>query len=188
MTALVGIAGSLRTHSFNRALLDAAAEAVPDGVSLEKLSIDAVPLYNGDVETAAGLPEPVRVLNRAIERAHGLVIVTPEYNASIPGVMKNVIDWLSRPDGDEPAVIRGKRVALLGASPSHWGTFSSQAAWLPVLRTLRMRLWVDQGPFYVPAANGLIEEGVVTDDALRQRLADYIAGFAAHVRAEQAAR
>jgi chromate reductase len=187
MTRLVGIAGSLRKRSLNRALLDAAVATAPAGVTLEKLAIDDVPLYNADVESASGLPEPIRAMNRAIEHAHGLVIVTPEYNAGIPGVMKNVVDWLSRSDGDAPPVIIGKRVALLGASPGYWGTFSSQSAWLPVLRRLRMRLWVAQGPFYVPSASDVIREGAVTDEALRQRLADYIAGFVAHVRAEDAA-
>lgn len=181
MTRLVGIAGSLRKHSFNRALLAAAVESTPEGVTLEPLSIDAVPLYNADVETASGLPEPIRAMNRAIRSADGLVIVTPEYNNSIPGVVKNVIDWLSRPDAGEPHVLKGKPVALLGASASGFGTILSQAAWLPVLRTLRMRLWVGNGPFYVSSAGTVIEQGVVTDAELKQRLADYIAAFAAHV-------
>lgn len=185
MTNLVGIAGSLRRHSFNRALLDAAVETAPEGVTLEKLSIDDVPLYNADVEAASGLPEPIRAMNRAIERADGLVIMTPEYNNSIPGVVKNVIDWLSRPDGDASGPIRGMRVALLGASPSGMGTVSSQLAWLAVLRTLRMRLWVGNGPFYVSSAGKVIESGVVVDADLRQRVADYVAAFAEHVAGER---
>ncbi len=157
MTNLVGIAGSLRRHSFNRALLEAAAESTPPGVALEQLSIDEIPLYNADVEAQSGLPEAVRRMNRAIEAADGLVIVTPEYNNAIPGVTKNVIDWLSRPDGDKPHVLKGKPVALLGASPSGFGTVLSQAAWLPVLRTLRMQLWVGNGPFFVSSARQVIE-------------------------------
>jgi chromate reductase len=184
MTKLVGIAGSLRRHSFNRALLAAAAASTPEGVTLEQLPIDAVPLYNADVESASGLPEPVRVLNRAIQAADGIVIATPEYNNGIPGVMKNVIDWLSRPDGERPHVLKGKPVALLGASPGGWGTILSQAAWLPVLRTLRMRLWVGDGPFYVSSAGKVIESGMVTDEALQQRLARYVAAFAEHVGRE----
>lgn len=185
-TRLVGLAGSLRAHSFNRALLEAALETQPEDVALEKLIIDDVPLYNGDVEAASGLPDAIRTINAALARADGLVIFTPEYNASIPGVLKNTIDWLSRPDGDSPGPIRGMHVALLGASPSSFGTFSSQSAWLPVLRTLRMRLWVGNGPFYVPKAGELFEAGAVVDADLRQRVADYIAGFAAHVRAQRA--
>ena len=180
MTNLVGIAGSLRTGSFNRALLGAAAEVVPDGTRLTILSIDDVPLYNGDVERDRGIPRAVQALKNSIRNADGLVIATPEYNASIPGVLKNAIDWISRPSADIPEVLYGKPVALLGASPGRLGTVLSQAAWLPVLRTLRMRLWMAEGPFYVMGAGDLFDESGLKDDATRERLRKYIAAFAAH--------
>jgi len=134
MTELVGIAGSLRHGSFNRALLRAASEVMPEGTRLSVLPIDEVPLYNGDIERDRGIPAAVQALKEAIRRADGLVIATPEYNGSIPGVIKNTIDWLSRPSEDIPLVLHGKPVALMGASPGRLGTVLSQAAWLPVLR------------------------------------------------------
>lgn len=178
MPKLVGFAGSLRAESFNRTLLAAAARLVPDGTELEILPIDDVPLYNADLERDRGIPRAVRDLKEGIAAADGLVIATPEYNWSIPGVAKNVIDWVSRPPEDQGRVLHGKPVALIGASPGGFGTFSAQADWLKVLRTLRMHLWVDGGPFYVSRAADSIADGRV-DAAIEERLAAYLAGFAA---------
>lgn len=181
MTELVGFAGSLRAGSFNRTLLAAAREAIPAGASLTILPIDDVPLYDADLEHAAGVPESVRRLKESIAAADGLVIVTPEYNGGIPGVAKNVIDWISRPADDIPRVLHGKPVALMGATPGRLGTVLSQVAWLQVLRTLRMRVWVQGGPFYVMQAPQSIGPDGVTDPELAKRLADYMAGFVAAV-------
>jgi NAD(P)H-dependent FMN reductase len=187
MTRLVGFAGSLRKDSYNRALLRAAADLVPDGATLDIVPIDRVPLYNADVESASGIPESVRVLKEAIAASDGLVIATPEYNNGIPGVAKNVIDWVSRPPADVPRILRGKRVALLGATPGGGGTMLAQQAWLPVLRTLRMQLWTGGGTFYVSsAAKALRPEGIVDHD-IETRLKDYLAAFIAYVRSDSAA-
>lgn len=183
MIKLVGVAGSLRRASYNRALLRAAAELMPPGAVLETLSIDEVPLYNADDEREGGIPEPVAVLKRAIEAADGVVLVTPEYNGGMPGVLKNAIDWISRPPADIPRVLHGKPVALLGATPGGFGTAFSQVAWLHVLRTLRMRVWVEQGPFYVSRAAASFDESGLADAALRDRLRDYLAAFIAHASA-----
>src|SRR3954447_25576888 len=114
---LIGVSGSLRQGSFNSALLRAAGELMPPGAELVIGRIDAIPLYNGDVETAQGIPEAVSTLKEAIAGADGLLLATPEYNNSIPGVFKNTIDWLSRPPSDIKRVFGGKPVALMGASP-----------------------------------------------------------------------
>lgn len=180
MTELVGFAGSLRAGSYNRALLRTAAEVMPAGSRLTILPIDDVPLYNGDIERDEGIPAPVTALKDAIRTADGLVIATPEYNNSIPGVVKNVIDWTSRPPTDVPAVFHAKPVAVMGASPGRFGTVLSQAAWLPVLRTLRTRLWLAEGPFYVAAAGEHFDANGVADDETRERLRKYMAAFAAH--------
>ena len=181
MAQLVGFAGSLRAGSYNRALLAAAAAAMPDGSSLDLLSVDAIPLYNGDVENSAGIPPAVTQLKDAIAAADGLVIATPEYNGGIPGIAKNVIDWLSRPSDDIPRVLRGKPVALMGATPGGMGTAFSQLAWEHVLRTLRMQLWIGSGPFYVSGASKSFDAEGNPDAELVKRIADYMSGFVASI-------
>jgi chromate reductase len=138
---IIGFSGSLRTGSFNSALLRAAAAVEIADCKVVIESIAGIPLYNGDDETAHGVPESAARLKDAIAQAHALLIATPEYNNSIPGVVKNAIDWLSRPPRDIPRVFGGKIVALMGASPGGFGTVLSQNAWLPVLRTLGTELW-----------------------------------------------
>ena len=184
MVHLVGIPGSLRAGSYNRALLQAAAERLPEGATLAVHGLNGIPLYDGDEETAAGIPEAVQVLKTAIAAADGLVLATPEYNGGLPGVFKNAMDWLSRPASDIPKLLKGRPVALMGATPGRTGTANAQNAWLPVLRSLRMALWVEGGPFAVPGAGEVFDEaGVLVDGALEERLRSYLAGFVAHVAA-----
>jgi chromate reductase len=179
MSGLIGISGSLRQGSFNTALLRAAAELMPPGGELTIATIRGIPLYDGDVEANQGIPEPVKLLKDAIAAATGLLLVTPEYNNSIPGVFKNAIDWLSRPASDIPRVFRGKPVALIGASPGGFGTILSQNAWLPVLRTLGCELWT-QGRLMVSRAPTVFDaDGALTDPKIREQLRVYLEGFAA---------
>lgn len=182
MIRLVGFSGSLRKGSYNRMLLEAAARVVPPHAELEIFPIDAIPLYDADIENSTGVPPAVAALKEGIREADGLVIATPEYNNSIPGVAKNVVDWLSRPPSDVPRVLRGKPVALLGATPGGGGTMLSQAAWLPVLRTLRMRLWTGGGPFYVSQASRAFDADGLTDPDIEKRLEDYVGAFVAELR------
>src|SRR3954469_1439969 len=98
---------------------------MPAGAELRIEAIEGIPLYNGDVEAAEGLPARVVELKKKIADADGLLLATPEYNNSIPGVFKNAIDWLSRPASDIPAVFGRKPVAVIGASPGGFGTLSS---------------------------------------------------------------
>ena len=176
MARLTGFAGSLRRGSYNRALLEAAAELVPDGSSLEVLSIADIPLYDADREAEDGVPAAVTRLQESIASADGLLIASPEYNNSIPGVAKNVIDWLSRPPGEIGRVFGGRPVALLGASPGGFGTVLAQAAWLPVLRTLGMRVW--PGPrIMVSRSHERMADGRLTDEQTRERLREFVHGF-----------
>jgi len=180
---VIGLSGSLRRDSFNTRLLRAAATQMPDGSSLEVESIAAIPLYNFDNESAHGIPEPVIALKETIAAADGLLIATPEYNHSLPGVLKNAIDWLSRPPADVPRVFGNLPVAIIGATPGAFGTVLAQNAWLPVMRTLRARLW-SGGRLLAPHASQLFDEaGRLADAAMAQRLASFMADFVAHIRA-----
>jgi chromate reductase len=179
---LIGVSGSLRRASLNSALLRAAAELMPDGSEMAIASLRDIPLYDGDVEAAEGIPEPVRALKDAIAASDGLLLATPEYNNSIPGVFKNAIDWLSRPAADIRRVFGGKPVALMGASPGGFGTILSQSAWLPVLRTLGAEPW-SGSRLLVPRAQSLFDEaGRLTDGKLRGQLKSFVEGFVAFAR------
>lgn len=183
MTTIVGFSGSLRKESYNTALLGASGALMPSGSRLDPGSIQSFPLYNGDDEVANGIPAAVSALKDAIAASDGLLIVTPEYNNSIPGVAKNAVDWLSRPPADIPRVFAGKPVALIGASPGGFGTILSQNAWLPVLRTLGAELWTG-GRLMVSRANKVFDaDGTVIDQSINEMLRAYLEGFVAYVRA-----
>ena len=180
MNTVVGLAGSLRKGSYNAALLRAAAAASPPSLSVEIASIARIPLYDGDVEKAQGIPDAVTRLKDRIAASQGLLLVTPEYNNSIPGVFKNAIDWLSR-GGDMARVFGDKPVGLLGATPGRGGTRLAQLAWLPVLRTLGTRPWFGK-QLYVGGASKVFDgDGELIDDKIRELLTDFMAGFAEHV-------
>jgi chromate reductase, NAD(P)H dehydrogenase (quinone) len=182
MTRLIGISGSLRRGSFNAALLRAGAELMPEGTALTVETIRGIPLYDGDQEAAEGIPEPVATLKDAIAAADGLLLVTPEYNNSIPGVLKNAIDWLSRPAADIERVFGGKPVALMGASPGGFGTILAQNAWLPVLRTLGLEFW-SEGRLLVSRAQAVFsEDGTLSDPKIREQLRTFLQGFAMFAR------
>src|SRR3569833_2786107 len=138
MAKLIGISGSLRRGSYNTALLRTAAQVMPNGSELIVKTHHGIPLYDADVE-AAGFPPEVQALKEQIVASDGVLLVTPEYNNGIPGVFKNAIDWLSRPPADLKRVFTDRPFAIIGASPGNFGTTLSQAAWLPVLRTLGTR-------------------------------------------------
>jgi chromate reductase, NAD(P)H dehydrogenase (quinone) len=179
---ILGLSGSLRKASFNSALLRAAAQSMPSGAELDIGMIAGIPLYDGDLEAAEGLPGPVAELKEQIVRADGLLLVSPEYNNSLPGVFKNAIDWTTRPASDIDRVFKGKKVALMGVSAGAFGTILSQNAWLPVLRTLGMDLW-SSGRLLVPkAAMAFDESGALVDDKIRARLRRFLNGFVAHLR------
>ena len=184
MAKIVGIAGSLRKASFNAALLRAAADVAPTGTEIEIASIAGIPLYDGDLERER-FPEPAAALKDRIASADGLLIVTPEYNNSVPGVLKNAIDWLSRPPADIPRVFGDKPVAIIGATTSTGGTRLSQAAWLPVLRTLGTRPWFGKMLYVANASQAFDAEGRLVDEKIKKLLSELMAGFAAFVAARR---
>jgi NAD(P)H-dependent FMN reductase len=185
VATIIGLCGSLRRASFNLMLLHAAAEAAPSGTSIDIESIREIPLYDGDVEAGAGIPAAVQRLKDRIAGADGVLIVTPEYNNSMPGVVKNAIDWLSRPASDIGRVFRGRPVAVMGATPGQGGTALSQAAWLPVLRTLGMRPWFEGRVLISGASKAFDPSGRVVDTATQDRIRAFVEGFAAFVDAQR---
>lgn len=121
---VLGFAGSLRAASYNRYLLHAAADRAPRGMRIDAYDISGLPLYNGDVE-AAGAPASVTYFEQAIAAADAMLMVTPEYNHGVPGVMKNAVDWASRPAQSNPLWM--KPVGVIGASPGRIGTARGQS-------------------------------------------------------------
>ncbi|HEY2928384.1 NADPH-dependent FMN reductase [Piscinibacter sp.] len=182
MSRIVAIAGSLRRGSFNAALLRAAEALAPEGVTLEIATIKGIPLYDGDVESADGIPPTVAALKDSIATADGLLLATPEYNNSMPGVLKNAIDWLSRPPADIQRVFGNRPVAIIGASPGGFGTILAQNAWLPVVRTLGMRPWFGGRLMVSRAGNVFDQAGELVDDTVREQLRKFVRGFSQFVQ------
>ena len=171
---LLGIPGSLRAGSYNRGLLRAAAEVLPPGVGLDLFPLNDIPPYNGDVESQ-GDPEPVAELKRRIAAAEALLIATPEYNYSIPGVLKNAIDWASRPPKTSP--LRQKPVGIMGASGGESGTMRAQLALRQVFVFTGSYALV-QPEFRVPNASQKFNaEGKLVDEDLRERLRAFVAAL-----------
>lgn len=176
---LVALCGSLRQASYNRMLLRAATGLAPAGLELVQHEIGDFPLYDGDLE-AKGVPAPVARVKAAIAAADGLLIVTAEYNHSIPGVLKNALDWISRGPG---LVTRGKPAGIMGASNGLVGTARVQAHLRLVLFTL--------GALVMPSPEVLVSlceerfgpDGALTDDRTRGFVERYLARLAEWVAA-----
>jgi len=176
MTIIVGISGSLRKGSYNTALLHVAQELMPTGSKIEILSIDGVPLFNEDLENE-GTPSSVVTLKDKIAAADGLLISTPEYNNSIPGVLKNAIDWISRPGTDLPRVFHHKPFALMGATPSGFGTLHAQTAWLPIIRYFKFRACF-ANPLYLSVAHEKFDANLkLIDQATISNLKKFLDDF-----------
>jgi NAD(P)H-dependent FMN reductase len=181
MPTILGLSGSLRAGSFNTALLRAAAGLMPAGSSLELVTLHGIPLYDGDVEARDGIPSAVQVLKDRIVACDGLLLATPEYNNSIPGVVKNGIDWLSRPPADIARVFGDRPIAVMGASPGGFGTILAQNAWLPVLRTLGARHWFG-GRLMVSRATQVFDAaGEMVDEKMKAQLKQFLQGFVTFV-------
>ncbi len=176
---ILGICGSLRTGSFNRLLLDHAASIMPDGVELIRFGLSPIPMYNQDVELA-GLPEPVVQFKAAIEQADGIFISTPEYNHGLPGVLKNALDWQSRPRGQ--ASITGKPVAFATVSNGPTGGVRAQATLKRVLAS-NFALLFPFPEFALPrASQAFDQEGRLIDEFALQQLPRLLDGFVDFVK------
>jgi chromate reductase len=189
---VLGISGSLRRDSYNSALLRAAAERLPGGVgfvSFDRLA--EIPAYDGDLEDSEGTPAAVADLREAMREADAVLIATPEYNSSIPGVLKNALDWASRPAGE--SALMGTPAAVIGASTGMFGAVWAQAETRKVLGALGGRVLEREFPF--PRAQDSCADGEVTltpeqSDALEEILRELIASAeeAAEARAQPRSR
>lgn len=166
---VLGLAGSLRRGSYNRRLLDAAAELAPAGLIVSPYE-DAAGLvpFNEDLEGPGGGPDEVRRLRQAVRRADALLIATPEYNQSLPGVLKNMLDWLSRPAPDE--VLEGKPVSVIGASTGPWGTRLAQSSLRQVLHATGAHVLPGPALYLRDAARLFDPMGRLIDEPTRERL------------------
>ena len=160
---ILGIAGSLRRDSYNRAALRAATELVPEGASIEIFELDGIPGFNQDEEQNP--PAKVVELKRRIREADAILFVTPEYNYSVPGVLKNAIDWASRPYGD--SAWNGKPAAIMGASVGTIGTARAQYHLRQMMVFLNM-FPVNQPEVMIANASQRFDaQGNLTDDATK---------------------
>lgn len=178
---ILALSGALRRASYNTALLRAAAALAPEGVTLELRTLHGIPLYDGDLE-AQGMPEAVTALREAIRAADGLLIATPEYNNAIPGVLKNGLDWLSRPPGEGTKLFGGRPTAMVGATPGGFGTVQAQDALLSVFRTLGCDFWMAGRLMVSRAGQVFDDQGALVDDKVREQLRGFVQGFAAFVQ------
>jgi NAD(P)H-dependent FMN reductase len=188
MTTILGLSGSLRSGSYNTALLRAAAGLMPQGSTLEVVTLHGIPLYDGDAEARDGIPPAVQQLKERIVACDALLLGTPEYNNGMPGVLKNGIDWLSRPNTDIARVFGDRPVAVIGASPGGFGTILAQNAWLPVLRTLGTRPWFGGRLMVSRAGQVFNDAGEMVDEKMKAQLQQFLQGLVASLPAGRIAK
>src|SRR4051812_32997234 len=172
--SVLGFAGSLRKASFNRSLIRACQELAPPGMTVSVFDLSGIPLYNGDVESQ-GDPEPVAAFNQAIRVADALLIATPEYNHGVPGVMKNAIDWASRPPRQAP--LDAKPVGILGASPGMTGTARGQSQLRQAFEFTNSYCMPQPEILVYKAHEKFDAEGRLTDEKTREFLGKFLVAF-----------
>lgn len=170
---ILALAGSFRKGSFNQALIRAACELAPEHVRISDFDLRTLPFYDGDLE-AAGDPQEVTALKSAIAGADGLLIATPEYNGSVPAVLKNAIDWASRQPPDSP--LRNKPAAVMGTTPSRGGTRRAQSHLREILDRAGADV-IDEPSLYLASAfEHVIDERLISEDA-RDAVREIVAGL-----------
>ncbi len=182
MLKIIALSGSLRKNSYNTALLQIAKTYLPKDCEMEIVSIKDIPLYNQDDEDAHGVPAVVATLKDKIASADGVLISTPEYNYGVSGVLKNAIDWCSRPTKDAPRVFRQRKLGLIGASAGRLGTALSQTALLSTLRYLNMHFY-SADPLFIASVYTLFnDKGELTDKTTADLLKKYVDGFVSFIK------
>jgi len=175
---ILGIAGSLRKASYNRGALRAAQDVAGPDAAIEIFDLDGIPVFNQDAEQPA--PEPVSRFKTRIREADAILICTPEYNYSIPGVLKNAIDWASRPYGD--SAWDGKPVAIMGASPGAMGTARAQYHLRQCFIFLNMRALSRPEVMIADASDKFDEQGNLVDQETRDRIGKLVSALVAWTR------
>jgi chromate reductase, NAD(P)H dehydrogenase (quinone) len=181
---IVAVAGSLRKNSYNRALIRAAQELAPEGISIESIEIGSLPFYDADVE-AKGDPPAVAAFKRKLVQADGILIATPEYNDGVPGVLVNALDWGSRLPGRSP--LQAKPVAIMGASPSQIGTARAQLHLRQILSHLQARVLPPPELLVARAHERFDPEHRLTDAGTRKLLRDLLLRFGRWIERERRA-
>jgi len=169
---ILGFAGSLRAQSFNRGILNAAAQLLPEHVALEIYELNDIPVFNQDQEN--NIPPAVTEFKNKIKSADAILIATPEYNYSVPGVLKNAIDWASRPYGDNS--FEGKPVAIMSASTGMLGGARAQYHLRQSFVFLNVQT-VNRPEVMVPFARDKFQDGVLTDETSRKKIAELVAAL-----------
>ena len=170
---IIGVSGSLRRLSFNTALLQAAQEVLPPDTSLEIVELHDIPLFNQDVQVEQGFPDAVQRLRDRIAAADALLFATPEYNHSIPGVLKNAIDWVSRAGPNKEYPFNEKPAAMMGASPSLIGTARAQLHLHQIANTVNL-LMLNKPEVLVMQAPHKFTDGRLSDEPTRTRVAELV--------------
>jgi len=181
---LVGLAGSLRSGSHNRALLRACADLLPEHTSLDIVDLEPIPPYNDDLENDEDRPDPVRDLKAKLARADALLIATPEYNHGIPGVLKNALDWASRPAFDSP--MAGLPVGMMSASPAKGGAVKAQQHLKLVLLGMVSEVFPHPGVAVGQSGDKFDDDMRLTDETTRDFVRDFLADFVSWVRERSA--
>jgi chromate reductase len=176
---IFGFAGSLRNGSYNKLLLRAARELLPNDAQLELFDLDGIPLYNQDTEVH-GIPESVKRFKEKIESADALLIATPEYNHSYPGVLKNAIDWASRPYGRNS--FKDKAVAVISATPGAFGGVAAQDQLKQVLLAVNTHLVVTPAVIVASAHQKFDQQGNLTDEDTKQFLTGLLSNLTEQAR------
>jgi chromate reductase len=172
--SILGFAGSLRKQSFNKAILRVAAETAPAGITVDIFDLEGIPPFNQDRENQP--PEAVREFKTRIRAADAILIATPEYNYSLPGVLKNALDWVSRPHGDN--ALEGKPVAVMGASIGMIGTARAQ------YHLRQCFVWLNMFPLnkpevMVPTAQDKVDQqGNIIDLKTKEKIAELVIALA----------
>lgn len=177
---LLGIAGSLRTGSYNRRLLANAQELLPEEATMETFDLAPIPLYDADLDNDEDRPGPVRELKAKIDEADGVLIVTPEYNYGIPGVLKNAIDWASRPG--MRSVMARKPVGIMGASPGGSGTMRAQQVLKVALLGMIAQVFPHAEVAVAKCKEKFGDDGSLSDEATREFVESYLEDFVWWVR------
>jgi chromate reductase len=179
---IVAFAGSLRKGSYNRALIEAAAELAPEGMTVEPIESGSLPYYNADVE-ATGDPPAVTAFKAALVAGDGLLNATPEYNDGLPGVLTNALDWGSRLPGRAPLI--GKQVAVMGASPSQVGTARAQLHLRQILNHVQARVLPPPELLVAKAHERFDQELRLKHEGTRKVLGDLLVRFSRWIERER---